>query len=845
MLSRKPTQGRLGLGSYRGRYLWLAAIISLLLLASAYIGQLLVRQAAQQNTSAANMDSQTLGQLHHAGRSLHQLRAGVQSFILDPVAEDTVAVEQLNQQAMVSLQKLGTSLQSYHDKAFAEAAQQLLAHNQKLYALVEELVRIRLNTAEWLPASQAMVNSLIPENLRLRSHLQSLQQMLEETPNTATTQVTAHKLMSSWLNVTGELRLMVANRFGVFDTNALDAMQARVFNVEQHVFNTRQLLEQLAISLDPLDDPLLVAEYEGMVEAINLWHTSYRSLRLLLDRDDWRRDVYLLHHSLDPKLQELQALITDTRQQVEGIANTRLQQVLDNSAALATTISAVAIGVIFFFLVGYLAFQQWLLRPIEHISQQLKQEAQGTLGARHIIAPVEETRALVEAFEEMHMQVKARENRLDFMAHHDPLTGLPNRVLFREQLNQALNTKEPHFAVLFLDLDRFKQINDSHGHLIGDRLLVQVAGRLRAVFRAEDTVARLSGDEFAVLLKQFGDREELSLLGRKVVEVLSPPFNVDGRTFHSSASVGLAMAPEDGNTADQLIQHADAAMYHAKASGRAGFVQFTRDMVERSTQQLAMETELHTAVAEHELELYLQPVVQIDTGQIHGYECLLRWVHPQRGIITPSQFLPALEDIGLLQAITDWMLDELAKSPFSHANVISINLPAKLLHNAEFAQSLEKRLRLGQLNARNLIVEITEDSFEQELNEASDRLHQLQALGARIALDDFGTGQSSLSHLRAFPFDLLKIDRSFVRDIIDDVKDATLVKAIIVLAETLGIDVVGEGVETTEQLDFLQQAGCQYAQGYLYAMPAPLKAIAARAASASPNTVENSANQAS
>ena len=813
---------RLGLGSYRGRYLWLAALLSAALLVAAYFGQVLVRENTERSTTAATRQALLVATLDEASHRLHNLKVQLGSFSLDPTRTDASLVTAACEQAEQGVENLAAELKQMAPANQEGIAGELVEDSKLLGKHTARLIELRQSTPQWIPGSLILTESMIPANLAFKSHVQNLESMLDDSPDDRLLRIILLDLHNNWLGVIGETRLMVANRFGTFDADALAGMQSRQTNTENYIARTRQLISRLATAIAEHGDEFMLQEQAGIQQAFNSWINSLQTLRVLLDREDWRRDTPFLHNKMDPVLERLQQRITRLRHQIQDEAQRQLDNVLDNSASLASAISAVALGVISFFLVGYAAFDRWLLRPMQDIADQLKREAQGANPKPLVTPPVEEARTLVEAFDEMHQQVRARQQRLDHMAHHDALTGLPNRVMFRERLNANLRnelSEGEHIALLFLDLDRFKQINDSHGHLVGDQLLVQVARRLRSVFRNEDTVARLSGDEFAVLLHSFSDRNELSHLAQKVVSALKPPFEIDGHTYHSSASIGLTMAPQDGSDADQLIQHADAAMYHAKSAGRSGYCHFTQDMVEQSSAQLALENELHEAVLKQELEIYLQPVVDLDTLEVHAHECLLRWHHPQRGLLTPDEFLATLEDMALLQSITDCTLDQLAESGATDGQTVSINLPAKLLHQEDFAQSLESRLRDGRLNPRHLIVEITEDSFSADLAGAAQRLRRLQQLGVRIALDDFGTGQSSLSHLRAFPFDMLKIDRSFVRDIIDDEQDATLVRAIIVLARTLGIEVVGEGVENQQQRKFLQHEGCHYGQGYLFGTP--------------------------
>ncbi|MGD8957193.1 MAG: EAL domain-containing protein, partial [Chromatiaceae bacterium] len=433
-----------------------------------------------------------------------------------------------------------------------------------------------------------------------------------------------------------------------------------------------------------------------------------------------------------------------------------------------------------------------------------------------------ETRALFDAFRELQSQLRDREQALDHLAHHDSLTGLPNRKLFRRRLADGISAarqRDTLIGLLFLDLDRFKQVNDSYGHAAGDQVLIEISRRLRKVFRQDDLIARFGGDEFAVLLENLHARDEMSRLAKKALSAIQRPFEYDGRIFHSSASIGIAVAPDDGDDPDRLIQLADTAMYAAKHDEGSGLRFVSEDLSKAAAAQHALENELRDAVGRHNLALHFQPVVALGDGHVHCYESLLRWPHAEQGMLRPASFMNALADAGLCTAISDWALDQIQINRPTPEAVLSINLSARLLHDEDFAQRLLERLDQQRLIPERLILEITEDTLETDLRVAARVLHELKRRGVRIALDDFGTGQASLSHLRRFPFDYIKIDQSFVAGIGRVPNDEKLIQAIIRLAHALEMEVVAEGVETEAQRDFLRGEACDYIQGYLVGKP--------------------------
>ena len=821
----KGIGSRLGLDSYRGRYFWLSVAVALLMLALAWWGQKTVREAGDRSTALAGRQSAIINALIDAEQVAHQLKEALLAFSLDPFANPAPTVD-------MPLRKLEFAMRRLESLAYPESATHRLVLKalgrdaQELDQAVRELMAIRLDTDRWIPASRVMDEQMVPQNRRIAGVLQNLDNELADDPELAPVRNLVLRLRLDWQHVIGELRLLVANRFGIFDANARRGMDSRIRNIGDRLEVFRGRLLQLPRALAAHDQQLLIAESDEVLDALRTWLAGYQRLRILLDRNDWRQDLAAMNSRINPVFQRMLDRLLATRIQLQADVQGELDRLLSLGDRLARIIVLLALGTILMLALGYLAFRHWLLRPIDQIAEHLDREARGEESDEIRLPPIHETRHLVEAFSAMREQVHARERRLDYLAFHDPLTGLPNRRLFHQRLEQALAAglaERRSVAVLFLDLDRFKQINDSHGHLVGDKLLVEVAQRLRRVFRNEDMVARLSGDEFAVLLEYFNAQGEAGVLARKVLDALAEPFEIDGIAFHTSASVGISIAPQHGTTADALIQHADTAMYRAKANGRAGVAQFSHEMLDSTRHHLELEGELHRALREDQFRVYVQPIYDIGGRALHARECLLRWQHPRRGLLAPGAFLAVADEMGLMPQITDWLLDRLQASGATAGLTHSVNVSSRLLHDPRFLDRLRRRVDEGRLDPRHLIVEITEDTLTSDLERITLQLADIQALGVRIALDDFGTGQSSLSHLRAFPFDMVKIDRSFVAEVDHDEQDATLVRAIVGLAHTLGMEVVAEGVETPAQHAFLQKEGCDHVQGYLFGRPEPLE----------------------
>ncbi len=431
--------------------------------------------------------------------------------------------------------------------------------------------------------------------------------------------------------------------------------------------------------------------------------------------------------------------------------------------------------------------------------------------------------------------LKETQSRLDFLAHHDVLTGLPNRLLFSDRLEQALIRAKRDcsmFGLLFIDLDRFKYINDSLGHHIGDLVLVEVARRLQALVRRSDTVGRLGGDEFVVLMEQVARHEDIPLLAGKIVTALRLPFVIEGQELHLGCSIGITLFPEDGLDAVNLLKNADAAMYRAKESGRDGYVRFSLDLSDSVDEKLSLENALRGAVRREEFTLHYQPIVDLERGRVIAAEALIRWPGAPVGIEGPARFIPLVEETRLIVPIGTWVLREALRvfrdwrAAGLELDYISVNISAAQLAHVDFAPGIAALLDEFAIDGTHLQLELTENVLMRDITICRPPLLRLRERGVRIAIDDFGTGYSSLAYLKQLPIDNLKIDRSFVHDIPGDPSDAAIAAAIIGLAHTLGLEAIAEGIETAAQEAFLLGVGCHRMQGFRYARALPSDAFA-------------------
>ncbi|MHC2465820.1 EAL domain-containing protein [Bradyrhizobium embrapense] len=424
------------------------------------------------------------------------------------------------------------------------------------------------------------------------------------------------------------------------------------------------------------------------------------------------------------------------------------------------------------------------------------------------------------------------ESQIAFMARHDALTRLPNRTLLAERIELAVAQvgRGSGFAVFCLDLDNFKQVNDTLGHPVGDELLCAVADRLNACVREVDTVARLGGDEFAVIQCGVQGGEEAERLARRIVECVGAPYELNGHRVVVGCSVGISMSPGDGTTGEKLLKNADVALYRAKMEGRGTWRFFEPAMDASLQRRRAIELDLREAMAKDEFSLYYQPLYDLHLDRICGFEALLRWHHPKRGLVPPDQFIPIAEEIGLIGPLGEWVLNRACEQAVTWPTEmkLAVNVSAVQFRDPAFIDVVVNALAASKLSPRRLELEITESVFLANSSETLATLHKLKAQGVRIALDDFGTGYSSLSYLRSFPFDKLKIDKSFVRDATATHGSKSIVRAVISLGRSLGMTTIAEGIETVEQLDHMRAEGCNEAQGFLFSHPVPVTEIAAK-----------------
>jgi len=513
---------------------------------------------------------------------------------------------------------------------------------------------------------------------------------------------------------------------------------------------------------------------------------------------------------------------------VDGITLREMDRVIADLSREAWIAAIAVLGTILIAFIVAVISAQSVIGPVGHLARVVGRLAQGDNQARTGLNTGDEIGVLGRQFDKMMDERQRSEEQLAFLAQSDTLTGLPNRHMLHDRLTKALALSKhanARLGCMFVDLDRFKNVNDTFGHNVGDKLLIQVAERLRrCVQRNTDVIGRLGGDEFAIVLSNLSQPTDAGVVAQRIITALSTPFDLEGSDCYVSASIGIAVYPGDGEEADEMLKNADTAMYRAKDQGRSNFQYYVPEMNERAMQRMQIESSLRGALERREFLLHYQPKVDLGTGTVNGFEALLRWEHPQRGVVSPAEFVPALEDTGLIVPVGEWVLrtvcDQIEQwqAQGITPRPVSVNVSARQFQQKHL-NALMQCIREAGIDPALIELELTESLLMQGGEEAIQTLVDLKTFGVRLSLDDFGTGYSSLSYLKRFPLDEIKIDRAFIRDVTADTADAEITLAVISLAHSLSLKVIAEGVETEDQLNFLKLHSCDKMQGYYFSRP--------------------------
>jgi len=808
--------------SLRQRYLLVALCVALMILTSA----LVIHEYVEQTRNATADSIARRSEAAHHSRAVRDAIWGteyaLQTYVLSPSDAARTAVEDQLAEAGRHARILG-ALDWIRDEKLDAGVARLAEAISELDLQARRLMAVRSDLDQLFPASGILDDTLSPANAHFNTLVQlALSEAEAETPGSPGQRL-FEQVQHAWGQMIGAFRLYLIRRAGIYGDSERGLLDAR-HDIDLHYGRVLELLEQLRALSDGGRLGLQGGEsLSGMRQAAETWHAAFEMFRRQEEQAGWRADAPLIAEHIQPLYAEIWQLLDRVDNQVETAARSEValwalvaRRLIQNTWLLAG-IAFLVIGI------GYVYFQRTVLGPISSLTRAMKAVADGDT---HQPLPREnsiEARNLVQAFEQMQARIDERQRALRHQTLHDDLTGLPNRTLLHDRLQQTLSRANRHgrpFCLLMLDLDRFKEINDTLGHDAGDEVLREVAERLSGLLRRTDTVARLGGDEFAVLLPDTGI-EEAEAMALRISERIEQPIRRQDHQLLVGSSIGIANYPEHGHDVATLIKRADVAMYVAKQEGLTHSV-YDIDADRHSVGRLSLIGEFRKAIDDDELVLAFHPKLAVSDGRLVGVEVLLRW--PRWSSIAPEYLIQTAEQTALIRPLTLWVLNRaLAQCADWRSRgwdiPVAVNLSTWNLDHSDIGDRVDALLREHRLPGRCLELEITENAMMKNPERANRILGRLSQLGVQLSVDDYGTGFSSLAYLKQMPVDRIKIDKSFVMDMLEDDNDAVIVRSTIDLAHNLGLEVVAEGVENQEIWDLLEILRCDHAQGFHIARP--------------------------
>jgi diguanylate cyclase (GGDEF)-like protein len=811
--------------SLRSRYMGLGILLALIIAVIAWLSQAHVSSTAEQRLSTAAERNHAAQNNRVIRDDMWELEYYLQLFMLSPTRELEDGVQVKLRDALAhSDDMLGNSWVNQHN--LKEDVHFLKNNLTDLQDEIANLIRIRNDIDLMYPGLKLARGELVTLHADFMTQtslaLDETSENLADANNVKVLQM-LYQLRDQWLRMINAFRLSLINRLSSMFVEGIKQIERDVYFQHQNVTAILDQLQELK-QQDKLG--FATADAVTRLQTVALrWIDKFEELRAIHEVEFWRSDVPIMSNHIHPLLIRIQLLLKRVDQAVEASADQDVHNQAEIASGLINTLWALGLIFIAFIPISYLFFEKKLLLPVEMIARGLKEGAKGSQA--DVINPtsIHEIQNLVDAFKEMHRQVHSRQQALEHQAMHDSLTGLPNRILLNDRLSVAIeNAKRTHrsLSLIMIDLNRFKEINDTLGHHIGDHLLVQVGHRLSNLLRGSDTVARLGGDEFAIILPDISKSHVLELASR-IISELENVYEVENKPLYVGASLGIATYPEHGDSARMLLQHADVAMYDAKRAN-IGIALYDKNKDKHNTDQLALLTDLRHAIENDLLDIYFQPQYSIADRTITGLEALLRWNHPQLGMISPDQIIPLAEQSGVIKNLTLWILENciirLSKWREQKRELsLSVNISVWDLQNPMLEKHIAELLSRWRIPADSLELEITESDMMSDPERAEGVLRRLSKMGLSISIDDYGTGFSSLAYLKQLPVNTIKIDKSFVIDMSKDENDAVIVRSTIDLAHNLGFRVTAEGVENEDTLRLLEILGCDTVQGYYFTQP--------------------------
>lgn len=810
--------------SLRKRYAVLTIILGIVMLTFSSYEQKqisLVKKDIQKNIESRNKLLLLNNEIQNATIKTREL---LFRFLIDPKNN---ADEKLISKSIINtihhIVKL--SLHPWIKKNYNPTINELISTLKELDKTSKKIIKVRLNPQLLFPVFRIANLKMQPFYANIIENLQLAIKDIEDN-YTQENQKEYQQLIEIrfyWITMVSGFRMYLLNKLNAFRESSSINQLNLITELQDVIKNKVGKLNQ-SDKNGKLSFTTSIA-LEHINTSSNKWLNEFKIISKINKSKAWRTDTLIYQLELEPKLNKTNNLLRELNSGIEEFSKDDLITLTKTSQLQVNSIWAASIVSLLVLLLGFIFLVKLILNPITVVTKALKDQSKGINTTIESDISILETKNLISAFKEMRHQIHARQQELEYHALHDSLTGLANRELLIERMEQSIHNakqEQSSFSILIMDLDQFKEVNDTLGHSAGDKLLQQVARRLEISLREVDVIVRLGGDEFAVLLTT-AHEDHASHIAKKILNEFNNVFTINNTPLYIGISIGISVFPQHGITAQILQQRADVAMYVAKRN-KSGFEIYNQKYDEYSVGRLSLISDLRNALDQNQLIMEYQPVINIKTGTVISAEALLRWNHPVRGKVFPDDIIPAAEQTGLINPITYWIIDTTAKynKKLKSQGIdikIAINLSVYNLQDDNFVENIIGIFNKNEIPASNFIMEITESVMMTNPNKSIDVLKRLDDLDIEIAVDDFGTGYSSLAYLKRLPLSKLKIDKSFIMDMIEDDNDAMIVRSTIDLAHNLGMQVIAEGIEEEEMLNLLDILGCDYGQGYFISRP--------------------------
>ncbi len=780
-----------------------------------------VKKEIQKNIKSRN----TLLQLNlEIKNSIMEARHLIFKFQVDPQSNsDKTLISKTIMRTVEKIKEL--SLYPWIIKNHYSTVSQLISTLKDFDLIADKLIKIRLNPQRLFPVFKIANESMQPLNASIIGNLQLAIKEIETSdyPENNTEYYQLVELRFYWINMISNFRMYLLNKLNAFREDSCNNQIQLVIELQEIIKNKIENLNKLETKGKLGFTTSIIIEQ--LSQSVNKWLNEFKKIEKISDSKIWRTDTLVYKNELEPKLKKINHLLIKLNSSIKEFSKNDLLTLSKISQYQVNSIWTASIVSLLVLLIGFVFLVKLILNPITTITQALRDESKGIEVEIIPNTSILETKNLISAFKEMRQQIHSRQKELEYHVLHDNLTGLANRKLLNDRLEQSIHNamqENNSFAILIMDLDQFKEINDTLGHAVGDKLLQQVAKRLVFSLREVDVIVRLGGDEFAVLLTTAKEKHA-TIIAKKILNEFNNVFTVDDTPLYIGISIGISVFPQHGTTSQILQQRADVAMYVAKRN-KTGYEIYDQKHDKYSVGKLSLISDLRNAIDSKQLEMEYQPVIDIISGEIISAEALLRWNHPSKGKIFPDDIIPTAEQTGLINPITYWIVDTTAKynKKLQKSGVqikIAINLSVYNLQDDYFVENIIEIFNNNEIPASNFIMEITESVMMTNPKKSIEVLNRLNKLGIEIAIDDYGTGYSSLAYLKRLPISKLKIDKSFIMDMMSDDNDAMIVRSTIDLAHNLGMKVIAEGIEDEDVLNLLGILGCDYGQGYFISRP--------------------------